>query len=60
MISQAIYAMIEKVKYPNDERLMKVCYEALSNANSEEFQKKIKNGGWKRFYHKDIRSRVSK
>jgi hypothetical protein len=39
---------------------MQVCYDALTNANKEEFQNKIKNGGWKRFFNKNIRSLVSK
>jgi hypothetical protein len=38
---------------------MKVCYDALSDANNEEFQTKIKRG-WKHFYNKNIRSLVSK
>jgi len=39
---------------------MKVCYDALSDANNEEFQTKIKRGGWRRFYNKHVRSLVSK
>ena len=38
---------------------MKVCYDALSDTNNEEFQTKIKRG-WKHFYNKNIRSLVSK
>jgi hypothetical protein len=59
-ISKAVYNKIEKRKYPNDEQLMQVCYDALVNANKEEFQNKIRNGGWKRFFNKHIRSLVSK
>jgi hypothetical protein len=39
---------------------MEVCYDALMNANKEEFQNKVKTGGWKRFFNKHIRSQVSK
>ena len=38
---------------------MEVCYDALMNANKEEFQNKIKTGRWKRFFNKHIRSQVS-
>ncbi|CAI2166296.1 12588_t:CDS:2 [Funneliformis geosporum] len=31
-IGQTIYAVAEKVKYPNDECLMQLCYDALLNA----------------------------
>ncbi|PKY53007.1 hypothetical protein RhiirA4_425711 [Rhizophagus irregularis] len=44
-ISQAIYTTTERSKYPSDERLMQVCYNALLNENDEEFQNKIKNIG---------------
>ncbi|PKK58638.1 hypothetical protein RhiirC2_720381 [Rhizophagus irregularis] len=49
----------EKVKYPSEECLMEACYNALSNADNEEFQNKIKRGGWRRFYNKQIRPLVS-
>ena len=39
--SQAIYTTTERSKYPSDERLMQVCYNALLNANGEEFQNKM-------------------
>ena len=39
---------------------MESCYDALSNADNEEFQNKIKRGGWRRFYNKQIRPLVSK
>lgn len=39
---------------------MKTCHDALSNSNNEEFQNKIRPGGWNRFYNKHIRSLVSK
>jgi hypothetical protein len=58
-INQAISTTSEKVKYPSEECLMEACYNALSNADNEEFQNKIKCGGWKRFYNKQIRSLVS-
>ncbi|CAB5193393.1 unnamed protein product [Rhizophagus irregularis] len=53
-ISQAIYTMTERSKYPSDERLMQVCYNALLNANGKEFQNKMKNIGWRRFFHKNV------
>ena len=59
-ISEAVYTVIEKRKYPNDEQLMQVCYDALINANKEEFQNRIRSGGWKRFFNKHVRSLVSK
>ncbi|CAB4417098.1 unnamed protein product [Rhizophagus irregularis] len=47
VISQAIYTTIDKVKYPDDERIMQVCYDALLDAENDTFNKKIKQGGWK-------------
>ena len=44
----AIYTISEKVKYPGDDYLMKVCYDALSSASNEKLQTKIKHVGWKR------------
>ncbi|CAG8698092.1 12125_t:CDS:2 [Gigaspora margarita] len=41
-ISQVIYGIIKKTKYPNDELLMKVCYEALVAMKGDEFKNKIK------------------
>ncbi|CAB4392465.1 unnamed protein product [Rhizophagus irregularis] len=58
-INQAISTISEKVKYPSEECLMEACYNALSNADNEEFQNKIKRGGWRRFYNKQIRPLVS-
>jgi hypothetical protein len=52
--------MTDKVKYPSDERLMQVCYDALSDTRNEELQNRIKRGGWKRFFNKSVRSSVSK
>ncbi|GES83122.1 hypothetical protein GLOIN_2v1789101 [Rhizophagus clarus] len=56
MINQAISTISEKIKYPSKKCLMNICYDALSDANNEEFQSKIKRGGWKRFYNRYIRS----
>ncbi|RGB22247.1 hypothetical protein C1646_677979 [Rhizophagus diaphanus] len=53
-ISQAIYTLSGKVKYPNDEQLMQVCHDALSDARQGEFIK-IKKNGWKRYFNKNIR-----
>ncbi|CAB4401547.1 unnamed protein product [Rhizophagus irregularis] len=44
-ISQAIYTLSEKVKYPNDERIMQVCYDALANIGNEDFLNVIKHSG---------------
>ena len=60
MINQAISTTSKKVKYPSKEYLIKICYNALSDANNEEFQNKIKHGRWRRFYNKHIRSLVSR
>ncbi|RGB29282.1 hypothetical protein C1646_766764 [Rhizophagus diaphanus] len=42
-INQAISTISEKVKYPSEECHMEACYNALSNADNEEFQNKIKH-----------------
>ncbi|CAG8850901.1 7762_t:CDS:1, partial [Racocetra persica] len=42
-IDYAIYGIIEKVKYPTDERVIDICYNALSDTKNDEFQNKIKN-----------------
>ncbi|GES82462.1 hypothetical protein GLOIN_2v1789101 [Rhizophagus clarus] len=55
-INQAISTISEKIKYPSEECHMNVCYDALSDANNEEFQNKIKRGGWKHFYNRHIHS----
>ncbi|KAF0496484.1 hypothetical protein F8M41_020966 [Gigaspora margarita] len=54
-ISQVIYGVIEKTKYPNDELLMKVCYEALVAIKGDEFINKIKYSRWKHFFAKYVR-----
>ncbi|GES89530.1 hypothetical protein GLOIN_2v1789101 [Rhizophagus clarus] len=41
-INQAISTISEKIKYSSEECLMNVCYDALSDANNEEFQSKFK------------------
>jgi hypothetical protein len=38
---------------------MQACYDALSDTGSDDFHKKIKHGGWRRFYNKHVRSLVS-
>ncbi|PKK59627.1 hypothetical protein RhiirC2_717781 [Rhizophagus irregularis] len=43
-INQAISTISEKVKYPSEKCLMEAYYNALSNADNEEFQNKIKRG----------------
>ncbi|CAB5391220.1 unnamed protein product [Rhizophagus irregularis] len=53
-INQAISTISEKVKYPSEKCLMEAYYNALSNADNEEFQNKIKRGGWRHFYNKQI------
>jgi hypothetical protein len=58
-LSQAVYTLSGKVKYPSDERLMQVCYDALSDAGNDDFNT-IKRGGWKRYFNKNIRPLVSK
>ncbi|CAB4487136.1 unnamed protein product [Rhizophagus irregularis] len=55
-VSQAVYTLSEKVKYPSDERIMQVCYDALADIGNEDFLNIIKRGGWKRFFNKNIRS----
>ncbi|CAG8728767.1 940_t:CDS:2, partial [Cetraspora pellucida] len=37
-IGEAIYAAIEKTKYPTDEHLMKICYDTLLDTKKDEFQ----------------------
>ncbi|CAG8756935.1 27502_t:CDS:2 [Gigaspora margarita] len=51
-IGQSIYCIIEKVKYPNDEHIMEVCYDLLLDMYREAFQNKIKNNGWQYFFNK--------
>ncbi|KAF0537231.1 hypothetical protein F8M41_008645 [Gigaspora margarita] len=58
-ISQVIYGVIEKTKFPNDELLMKVCYEALVAMKGDEFINKIKYSGWKHFFAKYVRQTAS-
>lgn len=60
VIGQAIYTIIDKVKYPDDECIMQVCYDALSDAENNNFNKKIKQGGWKRFFNKHVRPLAQK
>ncbi|CAG8849049.1 13106_t:CDS:2, partial [Racocetra persica] len=55
-ISQTIYGLIEKVKYPSDKCLMQVYYDALLDMKGEGFTNKIKHGGWKRFFNKHVRT----
>ncbi|CAG8842839.1 2952_t:CDS:2, partial [Racocetra persica] len=59
-ISQTIYGLIEKVKYPSDKHLMQVCYDALLDMKGEGFTNKIKHGGWKRFFNKHVRTPAQK
>ncbi|CAG8745053.1 5846_t:CDS:2, partial [Gigaspora rosea] len=39
-IGDAVYSKIGQVKYPTDEQLMEVCYDALLNTYKDEFQNK--------------------
>ncbi|CAG8549732.1 8706_t:CDS:2 [Dentiscutata erythropus] len=59
-IGGAVYKKIGQVKYPIDEQLMKVCYDALSDIYEDEFQNKIKNSGWPHFFHKNVRKIAQK
>ncbi|CAG8626759.1 14709_t:CDS:2 [Cetraspora pellucida] len=59
-ISQTIYGLIEKVKYPSDKRLMQVCYDALLDMKGEEFINKIKHSSWKHFFNKHIHTPAQK
>ncbi|PKY61204.1 hypothetical protein RhiirA4_485856 [Rhizophagus irregularis] len=45
VINQVIYTTAEKVKYPSDKFIMQICYDALINAENDNFNKKMKNGG---------------
>ena len=60
VVSQAVYTLSGKVKYPSDERLMQACYDALSDAKRDDFSNVIKRGGWKRFYNNNVHPLVSK
>ncbi|CAG8806109.1 7141_t:CDS:2 [Cetraspora pellucida] len=40
-IGEAIYAAIEKTKYPTDEHLMKICYDTLLDIKEVDFQNTI-------------------
>ncbi|RGB25071.1 hypothetical protein C1646_772239 [Rhizophagus diaphanus] len=56
IINQVIYITAKKVKYPSDEFIMQISYDALINAENDNFNKKMKNGSsWKRFFNKHIR-----
>ncbi|CAG8796349.1 1353_t:CDS:2, partial [Cetraspora pellucida] len=59
-ISQTIYGLIEKIKYPSDKRLMQVCYDALLDIKGEGFTNKIKHNSWKCFFNKHVHTLAQK